>query len=344
MNRVTILLLSCAAAFAQSDSKAPMMVIEMKPGDTHLTNITPPEGKLARWVTLETASITTRYRFLENSERSIVANQQQYQIALGGDLNVDAAGRFHVHAGLFTGNSFSGGWSATGLGTGQAQSNLYLKQLSVVARPVSGVEFQFGGLDFARGESTEITSYDADGYVVGERLSVRRPGMFYVDEISVTAGYVGDFNRAGVVHRLRRLGESNYHQVLLTKQFRHRVRASADYTSDSGEDTFRQGLTLRLPEMRVAEMLHFENYERVGVNLAYGFAAYGEQKIMKRFSLGAGYTEHDRHARLYADRFAAGRYAFFNAHVALGASWSIIVLYTQAIETQLATAARLRSF
>jgi hypothetical protein len=39
-----------------------MMVIEMKPGATHLERATTPgEGRLGRWLELEAASVSVRY-------------------------------------------------------------------------------------------------------------------------------------------------------------------------------------------------------------------------------------------------------------------------------------------
>ena len=78
---------------------------------------------------------------------------------------------------------------------------------------------------------------------------------------------------------MKRLGRSNYHQFLVAKRVGTRLRLSADYTSDSGADTLRQAITIRIPEIRVADSLHFEQYERPGRQSGYGFSAYGERKL-----------------------------------------------------------------
>src|SRR5262249_9506787 len=146
----------------------------------------------------------------------------------------------NVEAGLFTGNGFTGGWNSSGWGTGKGQSNLFLKQLFFSARPIAGVEIQYGGLYFDRGQSTEVTSYDYDGYLVGERITLNRPRSFYFDEISVTYGYLGDFNRTNVFGRLHRLSQSNYHEFEVSKQISVRVRTSASYAHEERDDVFRQ--------------------------------------------------------------------------------------------------------
>jgi len=79
---------------------------------------------------------------------------------------------------------------------------------------------------FDRGQSTEVTSYDYDGYLVGERITLDRPGNLYFDEISITYGFLGDFNRPNVFGRLHRLGQSNYHEFGVSKTDR---RANPDF-------------------------------------------------------------------------------------------------------------------
>src|SRR5215467_2926360 len=240
------------AQIKDSSADSPMMVIEMKPGDTHLdVPVRAGEGTFGRWLTLDTASISTRYRHIDNSLGLTTASNQQYQVVLKGSVVLDSGERFAIHAGLFTGNSFTGGWNNAGPGTGVGQSNLFLKQLFMAARPITGVEIQYGGLEFARGESSEITSYDYDGYLVGSRVLIRRPKQAFFDEIGVTYGNVGDLTRPSVLSRFDHLNRSNYHQFLVAKHAGRRLRISADYTSDSRVDTHRQAVTFRAPEVRI---------------------------------------------------------------------------------------------
>lgn len=85
-----------------------------------------------------------------------------------------------------------------------------------------------------RGESSEITSYDNDGYLMGQRLTLSPHRV--VDELIVTAGYLGDFRDPSVTRRLHRLSE-NYGQVLVKKKLTDRLTASADFTEEEGERT-----------------------------------------------------------------------------------------------------------
>ena len=341
---ITLLLsvLMVQAQTSTSNSDPPMMVIEMKPGDTHLDmEGRGSEGFFGRWLTLDTASISTRFRHIGNFLGATTASNQQYQVALKGAFSVDEGGRFTLHAGVFTGNIFTGGWNNGGPGTGDGQSNLFLKQLYMGAKPVAGVELQYGGIEFARGESSEITSYDFDGYLVGGRLIIQRPKSAFFDQISVTYGYVGDLTQPNVLRRLDRLNQSNYHQFLLTKHVGGWLRISGDYTVDNRVETFRQAVTLRAREIRFADSLHFEQYERAGPQAGYGFSAYGERKLVRRLSLGAGYAQLDRRG-LYSDRFNAGKRLFWNSHIALNRAWSVMALATHALSGSPPRSARTR--
>jgi len=138
-------------------------------------------GKLERWLEVQTASLTLRYRFVEDARGVTTANQMQDQDVFKARLKFDAGGRFSLNAGVASGTQFVASWNNTGVGTGRAVTNLYLKQLYFAAQPVRGVELQYGGLGILRGESTEITGYDNDGFVTGQRIILRRPKQFFFD-------------------------------------------------------------------------------------------------------------------------------------------------------------------
>lgn len=325
-----------------SSSANTKMIIGMKTGETHLADPETAEtGKLARWIELQTASLSSRYHFIENSAGATTANQAQHQATFRGRLKFDPRGDYSLHAGLFPGNRFSGGWNSTGVGTGDFRSNLYLKQLYFSASPWRGLELQAGGLYFNQGESTEITGYDFDGFITGYRMTLSRPKKFLFDQISITFAHLGDIGSPSVTKRFRRLEHSNYHQFLMSKMLGSRAGVSGDYTFESGVDTLRQAIKVRMPELRLVDVVHFENYQVLSPDPGYGFGAYGEKKLGTRLSLGGGYAQHDRPG-LYSDRFAEGRRVFLNLHFAIDSAFSISTAVTQAIANREDRAPRTR--
>jgi hypothetical protein len=290
-----------------------------------------PSGRLSRWFELETATLGTRYRFIENSSGVTGTNQLQSFVQFRGRFKFDRQGNYSINAGVFTGNGFVVGFNDTGIGTGTGTANLYLKQLYFSARPIRGVEAQYGGLYFNRGESTEITTYDNDGYLVGERILIQRPKQFFFDEISATYGFLGDLSTSNINKRWHGLKESNYHQFLVSKKIDERAAVSADYTFQSGIDTLRQALRVNTPEFKVFDFFRVEVYERVKTNPEAGLAAYAEKTLLKKkLTVGGGYADIDRfYGGLNADRFNIGRRVFVNSSYRLTPEFTLITFYTR---------------
>jgi hypothetical protein len=191
-------------------SSQSVCIIDLKPGDVRLFEPSvSTAGKLHRWLDLQAASIGTHYLFVKNGLGVTSANQQQYQVAVAGRFKLDAKEHFGINARLYAGANFIAGSNNTGLGDGRARSNLYLKHLYVSARPLDGVEIQYGGLNIWHDESTDITGYAYDGYITGERISIQGPRNLFFDDISIGYGYVGDLTTPSGATRLHRLAQSN---------------------------------------------------------------------------------------------------------------------------------------
>ena len=307
-------------------------IVDLKPGDVRLfapTLATP--GRLYRWLEMQAASVGTQYVFAKNGFGTTTANQQQYQVVIRGRFKFDADGRLSLNAGLYTGPNFIAGFDNTGFGRGKAQSNLYLKHLYLNALPFDGVELQYGGLDIWHDESTDITGYAYNGYIDGERVSIKRPRALFFDDISVAFGYVGDLNAPNVFRRLHRLSESNFHRFMLRKNVGERAWISADYAFQAGTQIWREAIRVRTTELRAVETIHTEVYEISRPHPGYGFAVYGEKSVLPKFILGAGYADIDR-SILNSDRYGKGKRLFLTARIPMNGAFSIIVFATQATD------------
>lgn len=287
---------------------------------------------------LESATFGLRYRMLENQLGSRSQNWSDHHQGLKLRLRLDDAARYSLTAVAFNGDSFQGSWNLRGVRDGQSSNRVFLKQLYVTGKPFDGVEFQYGGLALVRGESTEITSYDNDGYLTGERLAVSPNRL--VDELTITAGYLGDFRDPSVTRRLHRLSEINYGQVLVKKQFTDRVTATADFTEEAGERTLRQGVAIR--PSGALELIRLEAYQRVSGERAAG-GAITVEKPFGRIRLAASFASVDDHYRpVNGDRYGRGRRFSVTGTTALTDDVSLQLFVTRALDDELAMGNRTR--
>jgi hypothetical protein len=304
----------------------------------HAQTSTPPAKKpaarLARWVDLQNATLNLRYRLADNSAGVVTTNQIQHRESLRTRIKADAPGRYALNMGLFSGSQFTGGWNNTGIGIGDWQDTLSFRTLFVSAAPIAGVEGQYGSLFILKGESTEITTYDDDGYVIGQRISVRRPRDLFFDELSATVGYfTGNPADLGVSKRVKYLNDRpNYGHYLVDKKIGSSGGISLDFTSVGGARTWRAATSLGTRELRVIDSLLFESYKRTNSNPDYGFAISLNKAINRRVGVNWGYARIDPlYGGLNADRFNIGKRVFFMINYTVSPRFSASWFVTTAV-------------
>ncbi len=289
---------------------------------------------LSRWLDLQTGTLTLRYKWEKDSEIPIRLSQVQYNVLFRLRLKFDSRGRFSLIAGGGSGRRFNFGWNSTGIGTGDLVTNLYLRQLHISAVPVQGFEIQYGGFGFVRGESTDITSFNLNGYLMGQRLSLKRPQQFFFDEISLTGGYLGDFFNPSVIGRFHRLSQVNYYHFLVLKHNKDRVSFSADYTSQEGAQTLRQAIKIQFKSAKFLDTFLFENYQRLDVNPAWGFSSQVQKTLNSKFTLAGGISDIDKNYGPWnSDRLGKGRRFFLIGSLPIGREFTLTGLVTQAFAT-----------
>jgi len=299
----------------------------------------PPEKKpappMARWVDVQNATLNTRYRFIDNSAGTITTNQIQHRETLRGRLKFDAPGKYALNIGVFSGSRFTSGWNNTGIGMGDWQATpLSVRAVYFAVQPVPGIEAQYGSLYIVKGESTEITTYDEDGYVIGERLSVRRPRDFFFDEMSATVGYLtGDAREIPVSKRVKYLNDRpNYGHFLVDKKFASRAGTSLDFASVDGSRTWRAAANVNTRETKAVDSILFENYKRTNNHPAYGFAVTANKAVTRKVALQGGYASIDPfYGGLNADRFHIGKRVFFMTTYTFSPRFSGSAFITRAV-------------
>lgn len=328
MRSLALALLAVMPTLAHAQTTAPAPAKPAAPA--------PPTG-LHRWLDVQTGIADARYRLVESSAGVRTTNQIQHRQTFKAALKFDPAARYTVQIGVGSGTSFTGSWDTTGAGTGDADWNPAVRQLFFAAAPVAGIEVQVGGLAPIRGESTEITSYDNDGFFVGERLSVKRPKALWLDELSLTFGRLGEFNEPNVFRRFDEWSDHNFGQVIVVKKFSPRVAGSLEWTTAADEDTLRQGVRVGIKETHVVDAVRLEVYERVTAAdrpdsaTGRGFATIVERAISKKIAMNGGYANIDRHnPTLNADRVVRGQRGFVELRYALTPELTVSTFYTRA--------------
>jgi hypothetical protein len=327
---------ACATASAQTPS-TPQPIVAPTPAPR------PQASASHRWYDLQAINLDARYRLIQTSAGVNASNHLQHKQTVKGAFRFDPKGRYTVQGLAGSGTTFTGSWENAGPGTGDADAHFGVRHLYVAAIPVKGVEAQIGGLAIVRGESTEITSYDNDGFLMGERLSVKRPASLWLDEVSVTAGYLGDLSTPSVFERADRLDDHNYTQVLVAKKLSARATVSADWTQADGVDTWRQAVRLSAKETHVVDSVRLELYQRVTGDGAEGFAVTVERALPAKIALAGGFATIDKdYGGLNADRFNRGNRVFVDAKVPVLRDLSLNVFYGRAIHNDYAIANKTR--
>jgi methyl-accepting chemotaxis protein len=293
-------------------------------------------SKPHRWVDVQVAQLDARYRFMDTSAGVTTANQMQQRETFRAGVKFDEAGRYSLQIGALSGPNFNASWDTSGPGTGDTNLHMYMRQLYLAAVPIKGVEVQFGGIGFVRGESTEVTSYDNDGFMVGERISVKRRKQTHLDEIAFTVGHLGDLNTPNVFRRFDGLKHHNFAQVLTSRKFGARASASADWTAAGPEDTFHEAIRLGVKESRIVDGVRLEFYERVTGVTGKGFAASVDRALSKAFTMSGGYATVDRAAVLNGDRFTRGRRGFVEGRYAVTPEVTLSAFFTRAFRNDFA--------
>lgn len=363
------------------------------PGTSDLTPaVDSSEARFSRWLDLNALSFSMRYRSMDDSRGYHLMQFGQERSIADGRVKLDREGKYSVHFHLSSGGAFNWAYADVMGGTFGGQINrsfAYLtpqdmmtfymammndsshyinagvfhsggwtmktRQLYLSASPIKQIELQYGSLGISRGFDTEMTTYDDDGYIAGERLRILDPKHLYLDEISATFAYEGDIYDPNFFTRGDRLLQSNYHQFLVAKRFGKRIGVSADFTGDKHTHTMREGVLVKMSESRVLDSFRLETYQRTNdvtwqgltFESGSGFGFTGSKTIAKRVRLEGGYASIDNNygvlegSRLLAtfgfsmngDAYLVGSRAFGRANVQLTPYFTLFGYFTHLTST-----------
>jgi len=342
---------------------------------------------LDRWLDVKTLSVAGRYRNSTNANGRHMFMFGQDRYIADGRFKLDEGGKYTINFHGSSGRTFN--WAYADFAGGQYRDSVisarpfksaaqqaslataiaadpdgvtyklgfpsrggyfYLRQLYVSATPVSQVTLEFGSLPIEHGQNTEITSFDDDGYMSGERVRIHDSKHLFFDQIAGTWGFIGSTLKPNFFSRGDDLKKNNYQQYLVEKKIANRAIVSVDYSELNGTHSMREGVVVKVPEAKVIDSARFELYQRMNdvsiakVNYAKasGFAIYAEKLIAKKVDFGAGYASIDDRYAAYSgspylanvgfgwngDTFSAGKRAFTKLDWKVANGVSVFGFYT----------------
>lgn len=367
----------------------------------------PPKPLFDRWLALDTLSHAERYRNAFATGGFHDFENAQARSLIAGKIKIDAGGRvdigFRASSGRyfnwaysnFTGDSFLSRvrdprFTSGYLTPSQTQEEIrsvfadpsgaatkvysngwefYMRELYLDVSPVKSLSVEFGSFGIERGLSSEITTFDEDGYISGERVRLHAPKQLFIDEVSFTNGFFGDLDKVNFFARGSSLQNFNYRQLAAKKQLSDRVGVSAEYTWQVGTHTLREATVVRTEGVRAVDKVHLELYQRLNaitfpgvahspvgpvaplsVDGGSGFAVSAEKKAGKLSgdfgfaSIDKDYAVYDGSRFLHAvgftlngDTYGLGKRPFVHAAFEVAPGITAFGFYTHAVGSRTQT-------
>ena len=341
------------------------------------------QSDLDRWLSLDNFSFSSRYRGVTDSEGVHTYSQGQQRSLFEGNVKLDKKAKYTIHFRLSSGHYFDWAYAdfaggGTDLAIQRSIPSLPLadrrdalssgasalsypsggwailpRQLYLQVKPIDGISVQYGSLGINRGVNTEITSYDEDGYLDGGRLLVQKPKQLFLDEMSVTFGYLGDIYTPNFFSRGNRLAQSNYHQFLARKKITPWLELSADYTHHLVY-TWREAALVKTKWLKAVDSVRAEGYQRPKplsvdtdhYNSGNGYSITAEKTIHKNTTLQAGFADIDYDYDVYSasgnnsiwafslngDQYGMGKRPFFRATIRVTPYVNLFGYYTHLVD------------
>jgi hypothetical protein len=285
-------------------------------------------GVLSRWLDLQSATLSFRDKAFTPYTTIVEpwTNQVQYSALFAWRFKFDSKEKFQLGFAAGTGRYFTSSWLNTGIGP-------YLRQLYFMATPARGLEFQYGGFGFVRGDWTSITDFTDNGYLMGERVRIRRPDKVFFDEISITAAALKDLQNPDVFDRFHHLDKVNYFQGFVTKKVTGSISLSGGYDAFTGYQLLHQAVkvSLKNKKMPLADTILFENYQQLNGETSWGFGLTLQKTLFSRLELTGGVSSIGQDfVPLNSERLGRGHRVYLSSSYRVWRELSISAIGTKA--------------
>ena len=245
------------------------------PGQPEAPKPEPAKQAAKRFFEVPQFDLYTRYRYIDNSPSgNVTADDLQYRLTWRFRANLHAT-RTSLNSRVESGSTYNSSWTDTGIGRNSGKWVLNPKTFYLSQKFGEHVAVDVGAMDIDLGASSEATYSDKDGYTEGYRLRLLNLKHAYAPtRVTMTFGYIGDFNTMNAFARLHRMDTINYFALMAEKTFNKRVTASTEFDRLEGINLFRAAAKLKLPDEWLVHDLQTDAVIRMNHNATAGWAIF----------------------------------------------------------------------
>jgi hypothetical protein len=209
---------------------APGLLLAADPQDSPFPNQDSPAVLQIARIRVLDFGWDTRFNYMDREAGPVTDRGVQYRLRTIVRLDLQKNGRTFFVVRAETGKGFDNSWNNTGAGLGPGQWIFNVKSIALHRKFGNHFEAEAGGLDFDRGAGTDATYASGDGHMTGYRAAYHGQSHELPDRVSLTAAYVGDFDKPNFFSRTR-MDRVNYVQVLAEQHFGEELNGSAELDS-----------------------------------------------------------------------------------------------------------------
>ena len=220
----TAALVGVASWLASQFVAAPLCAAE--PDPKAIVQTTPTPTILARFRILDLEN-SARFNYVDQEGGGVIDRGIQYRLRIRSRLDLRVDGTTYLLTRAETGRGFNNSWNETAADLYPGQTIFNVKSIAIVQKLGSHAEVGVGGIDFDHGEGGDETYVSHDGYMTGYRARFIEAAPWLPKKFSVTAAFVGDFDKPNVFSRFR-MNRANYVQVLAQQNLAPGLGGSAE--------------------------------------------------------------------------------------------------------------------
>ena len=169
----------------------------------------------------------TRFNYMDQQGGTVTDRGLQYRLRTRARLDLLKGGGTYLVVRAETGRGFDNSWNNAGVGLAPGQMVFNLKAISLHQKLTNSLEAEAGGIDYDRGAGMDTVYASGDGHMTGYRTVFHSHSAGLPEKVSITAAYVGDFDKPNFFSRIR-MDRVNYVQALAEQHFTDRRYGSVE--------------------------------------------------------------------------------------------------------------------